>query len=136
MSRQSEYKKKFNPETGKFIRQHIHGEGYKLDILKSISKKVFGQTVKNAAAKGATKAMTEASIKTGDYVGKKAGDKIVKLLSKEKKPKSTPKKEKPKSTPKKEKPKSTPKNVKQTKKELDQRLNNLLSGGSKRKKII
>lgn len=88
MTRQSEYKKKFNPETGKFVREHIYGEGVITDTLKSIGKKVFGKTVKSAAKK----AMTTTATKTGEYVGKKAGDKIVNFLSKEKKPKkSTPK---------------------------------------------
>ena len=84
MSRQSEYKKKFNPETGKFTRQHIYGEGIMSDILKSIGKKLFGQTVKTTAKKGIDKALTTAATKTGEYVGKKAGDKIVSILSKEK----------------------------------------------------
>ena len=88
MSRQSEYKKKFNPKMGKYTRQHIYGEGIITDTLKSIGKKVFGKTVKTTAKKGAEKALTNAATKTGDYVGKKAGDKIVSLLSKEKKPKT------------------------------------------------
>ena len=92
MSRQSEFKKRYDPEMGKFTRNHIHGEGIITDTLKSIGKKVFGKTVKSAAKKVVEKELTNATTKTGDYIGKKAGDKIVSLLSKEKKPKSTPKK--------------------------------------------
>ena len=85
MSRQSEFKKKFDPEMGKYTRQHIYGEGI-TDVFKSIGKKVFGKTVKSAAKKGVEKALNTAATKTGEHVGKKAGDKIVSLLSKEKPP--------------------------------------------------
>ena len=88
MSRQSEFKKRYDPEMGKYTLRHIYGEGVITDTLKSMGKKVFGKTVKKAAKKSTEKALTTAATKTGDYVGKKAGDKIVSLLSKEKKPKS------------------------------------------------
>ena len=92
MSRQSEYKKKFDPELGRYTRQHIHGEGV-MDVFKSVGSKLFGKTVKSAAKKGVEKALTTAATKTGEHVGKKAGDKIVSLLSKEKQPrKNTSKK--------------------------------------------
>ena len=85
MSRQSEYKKRFNPEMGRYTRQHIYGEGM-MDVFKNIGSKLIGKTVKSAAKKGVERAMTTAATKTGEHVGKKAGDKIVSLLSKEKKP--------------------------------------------------
>ena len=93
MTRQSEYKKRFDPELGKFTIQHIYGEGGVegggiKDVFKSIGSKLFGKTVKSAAKKGAKKAVTAAATKTGEYAGKKAGDKIVQLLSKEKAPKT------------------------------------------------
>ena len=91
--RQSEFKKKFDPELGRFTIQHIYGEGGVegggiKDVFKSIGSKLFGKTVKSAAKKGAKKALTSAATKTGEYAGKKAGDKIVQLLSKEKAPKT------------------------------------------------
>ena len=82
MSRQSEYKKKFDPELGRYTRQHVYGEGV-MDVFKSVGSKLFGETVKSAAKKGVEKGLTTAATKTGDYIGKKAGDKIVKLLQKE-----------------------------------------------------
>ena len=87
MMRQSEYKKRFDPELGRFTIQHIYGEGGVegggiKDVFKSIGSKLFGQTVKSAVKKGAKKAVTSAATKTGEYAGKKAGDKIVQLLSK------------------------------------------------------
>ena len=125
MSRQSEFKKKLDPEMGRFTKQHIYGEGI-TDIFKSIGKNLFGKTAKSAAKKGVEKALNTAATKTGDHVGKKAGDKIVQMLSKGSKPK-----------------KSTSKKVtfnnnveKKTQKEIDQMLNNLLSGGSTRKRKI
>ena len=80
--RQSEFKMKYNPELGRFTRQHIYEEGI-MDVFKSFGSKLFGPTMKKKTAKkGAAKAVTAAATKTGEHVGKKAGDKIVKMLSK------------------------------------------------------
>ena len=120
MSRQSEFKMRFDPELGRYTRKHIYGEGM-MDVFKSFGSKLFGKTVKSAAKK----AVTAAATKTGEHVGKKAGDKIVQMLSKEKvKPPTT----------KKVTFKPVPKTMSQQ--EIDQRLNNLLSGGSTRKRKI
>ena len=121
MMRQSEFKMKLDPELGKYTRQHIYGEGM-MDVFKSFGSKLFGKTVKSAVKKGAKKAVTAAATKTGEHVGKKAGDKIVQMLSKSN-----------------NKPKVTfNKNVETipSEKELNQRLNNLLSGGSTRKRKL
>ena len=85
--RQSDFKKKYDPEIGRFIRQHIYGEGV-MDVFKNIGSKIFGQTLKQAAKTAATKAVTTAATKTGEHVGKKAGDKIIQMLSKKNTPKS------------------------------------------------
>ena len=117
MSRQSEFKKKLDPELGRYTRQHIYGEGI-TDVFKSFSSKLFGKTMK----KGVEKALTTAATKTGEHAGKKAGDKIVQMLSKSN-----------------NKPKVTfNKNVETipSENELNQRLNNLLSGGSTRKRKL
>ena len=119
--RQSEFKMKLDPELGRYTRQHIYGEGM-MDVFKSVGKKIFGKTMKKAAKKGAKKAVTAAATKTGEHVGKKAGDKIVQMLTKSN-----------------NKPKVTfNKNVETipSEKELYQRLNNLLSGGSTRKRKL
>ena len=79
MMRQSEFKMRFDPELGRYTRQHIYGEGM-MDVFKSIGKKICGKTMKKAAKKGAEKALTAAATKTGEHVGKKAGDKIVQML--------------------------------------------------------
>ena len=52
--RQSEFKKRLDPELGRFTRQHIYGQGIK-DVFKSIGSKLFGKTVKSAVKKGAKK---------------------------------------------------------------------------------
>ena len=118
MTRQSEYKKRFDPELGSFTKQHIYGEGI-TDVFKSFGKKIFGKTVKKAAKKGVEKAVTSAATKTGEHVGKKAGDKIVQLLSKGR-----------------DAPKNPPAAKKISQQEIDQMLNNLLSGGSTRKRKL
>ena len=120
--RQSEFKMKLDPELGRYTRQHIYGEGM-MDVFKSVGKKIFGKTMKKAAKKGAQKAVTAAATKTGEHVGKKAGDKIVQMLSKEK--------------AKPAKKVTFNKNVETiSQQEIDQTLNNLLSGGSTRKRKL
>ena len=83
MMRQSEFKKKLDPELGRYTRQHIYGEGI-TDVFKSFGSKIFGKTMKKAAKKGVEKAVTTAATKTGKHVGKKAGDKIVQMFIKRK----------------------------------------------------
>ena len=125
MMRQSEYKKRLDPELGRYTRQHIYGEGIK-DVFKSVGSKLFGKTVKSAVKKGAKKAVTAAATKTGEHVGKKAGDKIVQMLSKGRV-------EPPRKPPAKKV--TINKNVeifpskKLTQKEINQRVNSILSGG-------
>ena len=84
MMRQSEFKMRFDPELGRYTRQHIYGEGM-MDVFKSFGSKLFGKTMKKAAKK----AVTAAATKTGEHVGnkivqklskEKAGDKIVQML--------------------------------------------------------
>ena len=45
MMRQSEFKMRFDPELGRFTRQHIYGEGM-ADVFKSFGSKLFGKTIK------------------------------------------------------------------------------------------
>ena len=82
--KQSEFKKRYDPELGRFTRQHIYGEGV-MDVFKNIGSKVLGQTAKKAAKTAATKAITPAATKTSEHVGEKAGDKIIEFLSRKKK---------------------------------------------------
>ena len=119
--RQSEFKKKLDPELGRYTRQHICGEGM-MDVFKSVGKKLFGKTVKSAVKKEAKKAVTAAATKTGEHVGKKAGDKIVQMLSKSNNKRKV----------------TFNKNVETipSEKELNQTLINLLSGGSTRKRKL
>ena len=76
MVRQSEFKKKYDPELGRYTKQHIYGKGV-MDVFKSFGSKLFGKTMKKAAKTAATKAITTAATKTGEHVGKKAVDKII-----------------------------------------------------------
>ena len=70
MMRQSEFKKKYDPDTGKFSRKHIYGEGI-MDTVKSfLGKKPTKKKVTFAPPPKPTPTTT-----------KKAGDKIVKMLS-------------------------------------------------------
>ena len=80
-----EYIKRYDPDSNRWTRQHIYGEGVMTDVFKSIGKKVFGTTMKEAAKSASKKAVMTAADKTGQYVGKKAGDKIVSLLQGNKK---------------------------------------------------
>ena len=76
MMRQSEFKKKYDPDTGKFSRKHIYGEGI-MDTVKSfLGKKPTRKKVTFAVPPP----------KPTPTATKKAGDKIVKMLSGENPP--------------------------------------------------
>ena len=114
---------------GRYTRQHIYGEGM-MDVFKSVGKKIFGKTMKKAAKKGVEKVVTTAATKTGEHAGKKADDKILQLLSKSNnKPKVTFN-ENVETIPIK-KVETIP-----SKKEINQRVNAILSGGSTRKRKL
>ena len=85
--RQSEFKRKYDPDTGKYVKQHIYGEGNAsrtgggvMDSVKSFFKKPPPKpTVQKKVTFDPSTIVKE----------KKAGDKIVKLLSREKPPHAT-----------------------------------------------
>ena len=67
MTRQSEFKRRYDPEMGRYVKKHvysgeIHGEGL-TDIFKSIGSKLFGKTAKEMTKKAATTAVTKAAEK-------------------------------------------------------------------------
>ena len=106
----SEYKKRYDPNLGMYVRKHVHGGGVLTDVLKS----VFGKTMKTAGKK----ALETAATKTGEHVGKKAGDKIIQLLSRKNK----------------DLPTVMPGNMMpqiktMTQSEIDERVNRIISGG-------
>ena len=68
--RQSEFKKKYDPDTGRYLRKHIYGEGI-MDKAKSfLGRKPTKKKVTFAPPPKPT-----------PTASKKAGDKIVKMLS-------------------------------------------------------
>lgn len=78
--RQSEFKRRYDPDLGKYVMRHIYsedtyGEGMS-DIFKSLGSKISEVFTKKAAKSAVQKAATA--------TGRKAGDKIVKLLSQNK----------------------------------------------------
>ncbi|CAH3148861.1 unnamed protein product [Porites lobata] len=66
---------------GRYVKRHIYGEGV-ADVFKTIGRKLFGKTMKEAVKTATKKAVQKAATKTGEYAGEKAGDKIIQLLSK------------------------------------------------------
>ena len=62
MTRQSEFKMRYDPEIGRYVKKHIytgeiHGEGL-ADIFKLVGSKLFSKTAKEIAKKAATTAAT------------------------------------------------------------------------------
>ena len=104
--RQSEFKKKYDPVIGKYTRKHIYGEGI-MDTVKSfLSKKPSRKNVQFAAPPPKP---------TPPSANKKAGDKIVKMLSGENPP-------------------SRKTNKRQmTQKEINNRVLQIMSGSGKKK---
>ena len=45
MPKYSEYRQRFDPELGRHVRKHVHGEGFK-EVSSNIGKTLFGETVK------------------------------------------------------------------------------------------
>ena len=130
MMRKSEFKMRFDPELGRYTRQHIwsgersiYGEGM-MDVFKSVGSKLFGKTMKKAAKKGVEKAVTAAATKTDEHVGKKAGDKIVQMLTK-----GSPSRKPPAKKVNFNKNIKIIPNKKMTQQEINQRVNSILSGG-------
>ena len=86
--KQSQFKKRYDFKTGRYVKKHIYRKGV-TDVFKTISRKLFGKTMKEAAKTATKTALPKAATKTGEYAGEKAGDKIIQLLSKKKKNKNT-----------------------------------------------
>ena len=82
--RQSEFKRKYNPEMGKYVRQHIYGEGI-MDTIKSF----FKPTPKPKVIPKPPKKV-RFDLPSPSATNKKSGDKIVKLLSRESSPSTKP----------------------------------------------
>ena len=122
--RQCEFKKRYDPDMDMHVGKHIYGEGI-ADIFKTVGKKLFGKTAQSIAKTAAKTAATKAASTTGEYAGKKAGDKIVELLSKNQ-------------APLKRIEKSIPAVLKKTKEltpqEVNERVNQILSGGKLRRR--
>ena len=118
--RQCEFKKRYNPDMDMYVTKHIDGEGI-TDTIKKIARKILGKTAKKAAKSVAKKAVTA----TSECAGKKAGDKIVELLSKNKTPSVQME------------PNISPSPKELTDYEINERVNQLLSGGKlKRRNFI
>ena len=54
--RQSEYKRRYDVKTGRYVKKHIYGEGV-TDVFKTIGRKLFGKTMKEAAKTATKKAV-------------------------------------------------------------------------------
>ena len=103
MMRQSEFKKKYNPELGKYVKQHIYGEGI-VDTLRSF----FKPSSKSRKPPQPPKKVN--FVPTTSSANKKSGDKIVNLLSRESPPLIKPAR-------------------KLTQKDINNRLLHIMSGG-------
>ena len=77
---QFEYKKRYDPDLGMYVKKHIHSGEIHGGALSDIFKSVLGKTLKDTAK--------TASKKAREHIGKKAGDKIIQLLSKKNKTQS------------------------------------------------
>ena len=131
--RQCEFREHYDPNLGMYVKKHIYDEDMSdaygkglSDIFKSVGRKILGRTAKKAAKSAAKSAAKNAATATGEYAGKKAGDKIVELLIKNKTPSVLME---PNISP------SEPKEL--TDYEINERVNQILSGGKlRRRKFI
>ena len=124
--RQSEFKRRYDVKIGRYVKKHIYGKGVVTDVFKTIGRKLFGKTMKEAAKTATKKAVQKAATKTGKYAGEKAGDKITQLLSK---------KNNNTKTPVAALPIENPQSRELSDYETNERVNQLLSGGQMRRFI-
>ena len=122
--RQSEFKRRYDAKMGRYVKKHIYGKSVVIDVFKTIGRKLFGKTMKEAAKTATKKAVQKAATKTGEYAGEKAGDKIIQLLSK---------KNKNTKTPVAALPIENPQSRELSDYEINERVNQLLSGGQMRR---
>ena len=122
--RQSEFKKRYDVKTGRYVKKHIYGKGVVTDVFKTIGRTLFAKTMKEAAKTATKKAVQKAATKNGEYAGEKAGDKIIQLLSK---------KNKNTKTPVAALPIENPQSRELSDYEINERVNQLLSGGQMRR---
>ena len=123
---QSEFKRRYDVKTGRYVKKHIYGKGVVTDVFKTIGRKLFGKTMKETSKTATKKAIQKAATKTGEYAGEKAGDKIIQLLSK---------KNKNTKTPVAALPIENPQSRELSDYEINERVNQLLSGGQMRRFI-
>ena len=129
MTRQCEFKTMYDPDLDMYVTKHIFDEdipnifdegmtvgGGMTDIFKAAGKKLFGKTAKSAATTVATT--------TGEYVGNKGGYKIYELLRK-RKTKTPSIQMEPNISPSESKVLTT--------QEINDRVNQILSGGKLRR---
>ena len=124
--KQSEFKRRYDVKMGRYVKKHIYGEGIS-DVFKNDWQKGVWKDGKRSAKTATKKALKTAATKTGEYAGERAGDKIVQLLSKKNKNTLTP------STA--SSPIENPQTRELSNYEINERVNQLLSGGRMRKFI-
>ena len=118
--RQCEFKKKYNPLKCKHEKLHIYGEGIYNTFTDFLGRHIFNKTAKKIAKEVAKKTASAALNKTGNYIGNRAGDKIIQLLD-NKNPIS--------------KQATKQKNSALSDYEINERVQRLLSGSGKIKKL-
>ena len=74
--RQSEFKKSYDAKMGRYVKKHIYRKGVVTDVFKTIGRKLFGKTMKEAAKTATKTALQKAATKTGEYAGEKAAIKL------------------------------------------------------------
>ena len=124
--KQPEFRKCYDVKTERYVKRHIYGEGVVTDVFKTIGRKLFGKTMKEAAKTATQKRLQKVATKTGEYAGYKAGDKIIQLFST---------KNKNTKTPVAALPIENPQSRELTDYEINERVSQLLSGGQMRRFI-
>nr|DAC81283.1 TPA_asm: hypothetical protein [Corynactis coral adintovirus] len=134
--RQCEYKRRYDPEIGRYVKTHIYGGGIS-NVFKSIRNRLFGRTMKNkmetGLRKGSEKLVEAAANKTGNFAAKKAGDRIIQLLSKDKTGMQSMTQQAPTGMPSMTRQAPTVEQKPLTDYEINERVNQLISGGKLRK---
>ena len=73
---QSEFKRRYDVKTGRYVKKHIYGKGVVTDVFKTIGRKLFGKTMKEASKTATKKAIQKAATKTASMPAKKQAIKL------------------------------------------------------------
>ena len=73
--RQSEFKKRYDVKTGRYVKEHIYGKGV-TDVFKTIGRKLFGKTMKELLKQQPRRLFRKLLLRLANMLAKKQAIKL------------------------------------------------------------